>query len=70
MPTVRLIEDYGRRFGRMEARYFGAASWAMPFASKVIGDEAAATLSDRIDGWFQIRRSAFKFVMIATKTGD
>jgi len=70
MPTVRLIEDYGRRFGRMEARYFGAASWAMPLASKVIGDEAAATLSDRIDGWFHIRRSAFKFVMIATKTGD
>lgn len=69
MPTVRLIEDYGRRFGRMEVRFFGAASWAMPFASKVIGDETAAKLSDRIDGWFKVRRSAFKFVMIATKTG-
>lgn len=69
MPTVRLIENYGKRFGRIEVRYFGSASWVMPFATKFIGDEAAATLSDRIDAWFQIRRSAFKFVMIATKTG-
>lgn len=70
MPTIRLIEDYGRRFGRIQVRFFGSASWAMPFTSKLIGDDAAAKLSDRIDELFKVRRSAFKFVMIATKTGD
>ena len=41
----------------------------MPVASKVIGDDAAVTLYDRIDGWFQVRRSAFKFVMIVIEMG-
>jgi ubiquinone/menaquinone biosynthesis C-methylase UbiE len=70
MPTIQLIEAYGKRFGSVEVRYFGSASWFMPVVSKVIGDDSAATLSDRIDRWIGVRRSAFKFVMIATKTGD
>jgi len=69
MPTIELIEAYSKRFGSIEVRYFGSASWFMPVASKVIGDDATATLSDRIDRWIGVRRSAFKFVMIATKMG-
>jgi ubiquinone/menaquinone biosynthesis C-methylase UbiE len=69
MPTIELIEAYGKRFGSIEVRYFGSASWFTPVASKVIGDDATAALSDRIDRWIGVRRSAFKFVMIATKMG-
>jgi len=69
MPKIGSIEAYRQRFGNCKVRYFGAVSWATPVVSKVVGDDSAATLSDRIDRWIGVRRSAFKFVMIATKTG-
>jgi len=56
MPTIQLIEAYGKRFGSVEVRYFGSASWFMPVVSKVVGDDSAATLSDRIDRWIGVRR--------------
>jgi ubiquinone/menaquinone biosynthesis C-methylase UbiE len=70
MPTIELIERYRRRFGGIEIRYFGAASWIMPVISMLSDGHAAARLSDCIDRWVGVKRSAFKFVMIVTKNGD
>jgi ubiquinone/menaquinone biosynthesis C-methylase UbiE len=70
MPTVRLIELYSRRFGALEVRYFGAVSWAMPLVSKFVGDVAASKISDYVDQLIGVERSAFKFVMIATKLAN
>ena len=49
-------------------RFFGAISWLMPVLCLLIGQDKAATLSDRFDSMFLIKKSAFKFVMIAKKS--
>lgn len=67
MPTISLIERYGARFGATEVRYFGAVSWLMPLIAPVLGKGRAARVSERVDRIARIRKSAFKFVMIARK---
>ncbi len=67
MPTLRLIEEYRAIFGEVEVRFFGGATWVMPFAARLFGTAFTAELSRRIDRVFRVRRSAFKFVMFARK---
>jgi ubiquinone/menaquinone biosynthesis C-methylase UbiE len=67
MPTLRLIEEYRKTFGEVEVRFFGGAAWVMPFAARLFGNEFTAELSARIDRFFRVRQSAFKFVMLARK---
>lgn len=68
MPTISLIERYGARFGATEVQYFGTVSWLMPLIAPVFGKERAARVSDWADRVSRVRKSAFKFVMIARKT--
>jgi ubiquinone/menaquinone biosynthesis C-methylase UbiE len=70
MPTIGLTEKYARCFGSISVRYFGSASWMMPFISRLLSVDTATKLSDRIDRLVGVKRSAFKFVMVATKIGD
>ncbi|MBF0610267.1 MAG: class I SAM-dependent methyltransferase [Magnetococcales bacterium] len=67
MPTISLIERYGRRFGSVEVRYFGMVSWLMPVIVFLFGGKFASRLSDWVDGVFGVHKSAFKFVMVATR---
>jgi ubiquinone/menaquinone biosynthesis C-methylase UbiE len=70
MPRIGLLEEYGRVFGSVEVRYFGAVSWMMPTVASLFGADTASGMSRWMDRWVGVRRSAFKFVMVATKTGD
>lgn len=70
MPTVALIDRYATRFGSVEAQYFGAASWAMPIFARLFGNGVAARMSDWVDQAVRVRKSAFKFVMIARKKSN
>lgn len=67
MPKVSLIDKYALRFGSVETQYFGAASWTIPLFARLFGDEVAARISDWVDQAVRVRKSAFKFVMIARK---
>ncbi len=65
MPDARRIEAIGQRFKSVEVRYFGALTWTMPLLSRVFGSSRAARISDAVDELIDVRRSAFKFVLVA-----
>jgi ubiquinone/menaquinone biosynthesis C-methylase UbiE len=67
MPTLNLLNDYRTAFGFSELNFFGAIAWLVAPMSKIIGENRAAEWSDRVDKILRIKRSAFKFVMIARK---
>lgn len=68
MPTVDLIEEYGRRFGAVEVTYFGSITWLFPILKRFLSKDRLDAFSDSIDKKFNIKKSAFKFTMKATKS--
>lgn len=68
MPTVELINSYSDRFSSFGIWYFGCASWAMPIVSRVVGVANATSFSRWVDRLFDVKYSAFKFVMTGRKT--
>ena len=69
MPTLRLIDEYRKRFGNVEVRFFGSAVWLVRLISPFVNQRWGASLSAFIDRSVSVSWSAFKFVMIATKNG-
>ena len=67
MPTMSLIDKYTGKFGHAKVKFFGTITWAFPLLSKVLSEQALTKLSNLIDTRFNIRGSAFKFVMMAVK---
>lgn len=65
MPDSARIASIAAHYDDVTVRYFGSATWAMPLVGRMLGEAAAARLSDRLDGWVGVRRSAFKFVLTA-----
>jgi ubiquinone/menaquinone biosynthesis C-methylase UbiE len=67
MPKLSLISDYERRFGNITCRYFGSISWLFPILKVFFSKSSIAKMSTKIDQIFKIKKSAFKFVMVARK---
>ena len=67
MPNMKLLMSYRETFKRVEIKFFGSLTWVMPTISRIIGDQKASSISTRADGLIRVNKSAFKFVMIATK---
>lgn len=65
MPDLARIMALGDRFSNVSVHYFGALSFAMPVLARLSGENTAQAVSDRIDQWIGVRRSAFKFVLVA-----
>jgi ubiquinone/menaquinone biosynthesis C-methylase UbiE len=65
MPTMARIQAIARTFKDVEVRYFGAVSFLMPLLALAIGQKRAARFSDACDSLVRVRRSAFKFVLVA-----
>jgi ubiquinone/menaquinone biosynthesis C-methylase UbiE len=65
IPDQRRIHSLSRYFTSAEVQYFGGFTWAMPVIARLIGSTRAAVLSDVLDRWLGVRRSAFKFVLVA-----
>jgi ubiquinone/menaquinone biosynthesis C-methylase UbiE len=65
MPDLARIKALGEGFSCVNLRYFGALSFAMPGVARLFGENAAQAASDRIDQLVSVRRSAFKFVIVA-----
>ena len=66
-PDLELLQKYEHRFGQIESQFFGSISYLVPFLNAAFGEKIAAKISDRIDSLVGVKRSAFKFVMIAGK---
>lgn len=65
MPNLARIKALGEDFSSVNVRYFGALSFAMPGIARLFGENTARAASDRIDQLVGVRRSAFKFVIVA-----
>jgi flagellar motor switch protein FliG len=66
-PDLRLLRKYEQKFGKVEHQFFGSISYLAPLLNAVFGEKMATKISDRIDGLVGVKRSAFKFVMVAEK---
>jgi len=66
-PDLKLLRKYERKFGKIETQFFGAISFLMPLMIKVFGGSISTKISDGVDRVFSIKRSAFKFALIAEK---
>lgn len=65
IPNLARINALGEGFAIVDVRYFGSVSFAMPIFARLFGENSAQTASDRIDQLVGVRRSAFKFVIVA-----
>ncbi len=65
MPDLARIRNLSEGFSTVNVRFFGAMSFAMPGIAHLFGENAARVASDRIDQLVGVRRSAFKFVVVA-----
>lgn len=65
MPTIERVESISRGFQSAEVHYFGAVSYLMPVLARIIGQFRAAQFSDFVDHLVNVRRAAFKFVLVA-----
>ncbi len=66
-PDLRLLRKYEQKFGKVEHQFFGSISYLVPLLNAVFGEKMSTKISDRIDGLVGVKRSAFKFVMVAEK---
>ena len=67
MPTMRLIDKYTEKFGHAEVKFFGAITWTFPLLRKILSEQAVTKLANWIDAKFNIKGSAFKFVIMLVK---
>jgi SAM-dependent methyltransferase len=68
MPKLSLIAKYNRKFGESDCRFFGSISWSFPVLKLAFSERLIAKITTKIDLAFNIKKSAFKFVMVARKT--
>ena len=67
IPNIKLLEYYSDDFEVAQLEYFGSITWLTPLLVWIIGEKRTALFSDWFDQFFNIRLSAFKFLMIARK---
>ncbi len=65
MPSYKRIEIIKKKYSTVEVKYFGSISYIMPLFSLIFGYKKSKKISDFIDRIFNIKKSAFKFVLIA-----
>jgi SAM-dependent methyltransferase len=65
MPTLHRIDSLTKGFSVVDLNYFGSLSFLMPFCKFVLGEHVAYKLSNKFDNILNIKRSAFKFVLVA-----
>jgi ubiquinone/menaquinone biosynthesis C-methylase UbiE len=65
MPDLVRIKALGEGFSNVSVRYFGALSFAMPLLARLLGEKTTQAASDRFDQLANVKRSAFKFVIVA-----
>ena len=65
MPDLTRIQALEESFIDVQVKYFGALTFAMPLVARCLGESTAKSVSDRFDRWIDVKRSAFKFVLVA-----
>ena len=67
-PSLNLLKLYGEKFNCKKINFFGAITWLKPIISPIIGINSFSKFSDWFDIFFNIKKSAFKFVIVLIKS--
>ena len=67
MPNLATINRYAGLFQQVDASFHGSITWLLPLLKIFIGESFAKLTSDLVDRALRVKRSAFKFVMVAKK---
>ena len=67
-PSLNLLKLYEEKFNCEKIDFFGAITWLKPILSPIIGINSFSKFSDWFDKYFNIKKSAFKFVIVLTKS--
>jgi SAM-dependent methyltransferase len=65
MPTMARIHSIVSGFNSSDIRFFGSIIYLTPLLARLIGQSYAVKVSDAVDRLVNVRRSAFKFVLVA-----
>lgn len=66
MPTLKLIREYEDKFNIIKLNFFGSLTWLSPMLTFLRKDLVGRFL-DRFDTLINVKRSAFKFVVVFIK---
>ena len=67
MPTLKLIKEYGDKFNIKKLYFFGSLTWLSPILALFLKKEFVGRILDRFDTLINVKRSAFKFVVVFIK---
>ena len=67
VPDINLINKYIKKFGHGKTWFFGSITWTFPLLKIVLSEKMITNFSNWIDNKFNVRKSAFKFVLILNK---
>ena len=67
MPTLKLIKEYGDKFNIKKLDFFGSLTWLSPILTLFLKKELVGRIFDRFDTLINVKRSAFKFVVVFIK---
>ena len=67
MPSLKLINNYIEAFGFGEVKYFGSLTWLYPILNVFLSENKIAKFSNWFDTKINVKKSAFKFVLILKK---
>ena len=67
MPTLKLIKEYGDKFNIKKLDFFISLTWLSPILTLFLKKELVGRIFDRFDTLINVKRSAFKFVVVFIK---
>ena len=67
MPNSKLLEDYDKKFSKVEIKYYGSLMWLMPLFSLICGEKKATKILSYFDKLINVKNYAFRFLLIAKK---
>ena len=67
MPSLKLLNEYEKKFHETEVNFYGSLTWALPVLNIFLNEDTLRALSNKFDKKIKIKKSAFKFTMKAIK---
>lgn len=65
MPSLDRIQAISHGFSESETWFFGSISYLSPVVGRLVGQNCFSRISNWIDKTLRVRKSAFKFVLLA-----
>ena len=65
MPTVKRLKKITNMYSSTEIKYFGCISFLGPVLTRIFGNKFFFKISNKADEILNIKRSAFKFVLVS-----